>query len=373
MSGREVPIVWRGRAATAFVPDPLALFDHEPTAPLARRLERAAAALRRADEHLPADVLPLLRLLLRTEGLASSQIEGVRAPVGDVAAAELAPTPGTVAAHVAGNLNAVVTAIRDPGRLTVGRLDAWHALLMRDSPLAPEHVGAVRTAQSWVGGVSPLDAALVPPPAELVPGLLDDLVAFAERDDIDPVVQAAVAHVQFESIHPYADGNGRLGRVLLARVLARRLGLRNAPPVSVQISADRGGYLSGMTLWRLGTPEPWLSWCAEVVELSGTSSYALMDRLAALRRSWRDSLSAVRSDAAAWPLLDLLAAQPVLTAPLVAERLGISLVTARSALQLLHDREIVASYVPQHAGRPGRPARWWASPQVLALVADGSH
>lgn len=368
MSGREVPITWQGKATRAYVPEPLSGFDHEPTAQQARRLERAVAALRRADEHLPGQFLPLFRLLLRAEGIASSQVEGLRAPVGDVAAAELAPTPGTVAAHVAGNLDAVVAAIQDPGPLTLDRLDVWHAVLMRDSALGLEHVGAVRTSQSWVGGLSPLDAALVPPPPELVPELLADLVAYAERDDVDPIVQAAAVHVQFESIHPYADGNGRLGRVLLARVLTRRLGLRSPPPVSVRISTDRGGYLSGMTLWRCGEPGPWLSWCAEVIEASGTASYELVDRLADLQLSWRDRLTDVRSDAAVRPLLELLAAQPALTAPLVAERLGISLVTARSSLHLLEQRGVVTPYGLPHAGRPGRPARWWVSAEVLALV-----
>lgn len=370
MSGREVPITWRGKAARAYVPDPLTVFDHEPTAQQARRLERSAAALRRADEHLPDRWLPLFRLLLRAEGIASSQIEGLRAPIADVAAAELLPSPGTVAAHVAGNLDAVVMAIQDPGPLTPARLDAWHAVLMRDSALDPEQVGAVRTSQSWVGGLSPLDAALVPPPPELVPELLADLVAFAEREDVDPIVQAAAVHVQFESIHPYADGNGRLGRVLLTRVLSRRLGLRSPPPVSVRISSDRGGYLSGMTLWRLGEPAPWLTWCAEVIESSGAASHELVDRLTDLQLSWRDRLADVRSDAAVRPLLELLAAQPALTAPLVAERLNVSLVTARASLHLLEQRAIVEAYVPPPAARPGRPARWWVSREVLALV-DG--
>ena len=89
-------------------------------------------------------------------------------------------------------------------------------------------VGAYRTEQSWVGGTSPRDAAYVPPPPALIEELMDDLIAFANDDTLDPVTQAALVHAQFESIHPYADGNGRIGRVLIGWVLARRLDMRGA-------------------------------------------------------------------------------------------------------------------------------------------------
>ena len=141
----------------------------------------------------------------------------------------------------------------------------------------PRHlVGAYRAEQSWVGGTSPRDAAFVPPPPELVHGLMEDLVAFANDDSLDPVTQAAVLHAQFEIIHPFGDGNGRIGRVLIGWLLARRLGIALPPPVSVLIARDPGGYLAGLTLFRLGQLDPWVEWLAAALERSSDAAAGLM-------------------------------------------------------------------------------------------------
>lgn len=355
----------------AHVPDALAGNEDQPDARAARLLERAAGALRRADEHLPARFEPLFRLLLRAEGIASSDIEGLRAPLPEMGAAEVSPAPGTTAATVAANLRAVVEAVGDAqaGALDQAVVDRWHGTLMADSAhLAPEHIGAVRTQQSWVGGVSPLDAALVPPPPELVPALMLDLMEFANRADVDPVLQAAMVHVQFESIHPYADGNGRIGRILIGWVLTRRLELRSPPPVSVHISADRGGYLANMSLWRLGTHGPWITWFASIVNDAARSAFELVDRLDELQSRWSARLAGVRADASVWPLLELLPARPALTAAHAAEHLGVSQASAREALLLLEAEGIVTPFVPARAGARGRPRRWWVAHDVTALV-----
>jgi len=236
MPGREVVIDWHGRRAHAWVPGPLAKSSLVLSEPTVRRTEQAAASARRVTDALPPGWAPLARLLLRTEGVASSSIEGIRAPLSDVAAAEVDPSSGEAAGWVANNL-AVVTAAAAVGRaelLTTERVQDWHGRLMEGPHgwLPPEMVGAFRTVQGWIGGTSPLDAVLMTPPPEFVPDLMDDLLAYVNRDDVDAVTQAAVAHAQFESIHPYADGNGRIGRVLVAWILVRRLELAVPPPVS---------------------------------------------------------------------------------------------------------------------------------------------
>lgn len=104
----------------------------------------------------------------------------------------------------------------------------------------------------WVGGSTPLVAAHVAAVPEQIPELMDDLFAFVARDDIDPVSQAGIAHAQFETIHPFADGNGRLGRVLIGRILSQRLAVPVPPPISLSFAHDIGGYLSGLTLYRQG-------------------------------------------------------------------------------------------------------------------------
>lgn len=371
-AGREVPIDWNGRSVTAWVPAPLAARDLALSEATVRATERAAAAARAGSEALPAGWDALARLMLRAEGIASSYVEGVRAPAAEVALAELEPAAGGNAAWVADNLAATLDAIaeaRRGGALSVHSLHRWHRRLMAGvSSLPARSIGAIRDLPGWIGGTSPLDAALVVPPPELIGPLLDDLVAFANRaDPLDPVTQAAVAHAQFELIHPYADGNGRLGRMLVAWILTRRLQLRTPPPLSVRIAADIGGYLSGLTLFRLGHTEPWVGWFAQALLASANAERALLDGARELRSRWEAQLAGVRSDAAARRTLGLLPAHPVLDAATLARELSTSERAARNALETLCMHGILEPFQPPRAAR-GRPARWYLAAELLALA-----
>ena len=193
---------------------------------------------------------------------------------------------------------------------------------MTGSPTPERYVGVIRDEQGWIGGTSPLDAHLVTPPPSELPALLDDLVAFVNRADIDPVAQAAISHAQFEIIHPFADGNGRVGRVLVAWVLTRRLDLLVPPPVSVAIAADVGGYTSGLVLFRLGDHHAWIKWFADAVASGGRAQRALIVEVDHVKRNWRDRLASTdqrpRSDAAVYAALDLLPRRLVLTSGILA-------------------------------------------------------
>ena len=247
-------IRWNDHAARAWVPAPIARYEprlHEATA---RATERAAAAVQRAAEHLPPAWEPLA-VAAPGRGCRVSNIEGLRAPVALVAAAEIDDeADASDAAWIAGNLDAVVTALAAARHddLTVASLHEWHERLMRHSNLVPAMIGQFRASQGWIGGSSPLDAVYVPPPPAHVPGLMTDLVAYANRTDVDPVSQAAVIHAQFETIHPYGDGNGRIGRILVGWILVRRQQVVVPPPVSVSMARDVGGYLSGLYQFREG-------------------------------------------------------------------------------------------------------------------------
>lgn len=371
MSGTEVAIEWSGRPAMAWAPDPLADRDMAVRSDVVRRTERAIAAVRLADARLPVGWEPLARLLLRTEGVASSNIEGLHVRVADVAAAELdEDAVGGDAAWVADNLGAVTQALaaaRGGRRLTRKALHDWHTRLMRHSSLDPGMIGAFRPAQGWIGGSSPRDAVYVPPPPELVPGLMADLLRFVNRTDVDPVTQAAVAHAQFETIHPYGDGNGRIGRVLVLWVLSRRLRVAVPPPVSVLIARDPGGYLSGLYLFRTGELDAWVSWFAEVVRKAGEAAVEWADEVGTVLAGWQERLAGVRVDAAARAALAELPGHPVVSAAVVAERLGVSERSARSALAVLAERGIVEPFEVR-GGRPGRPRHWWVARDLVELA-----
>lgn len=329
---------------------------------------------------MPEDFAALARLLLRAEGVASSFIEGVTAPVVDIVLAEAdVRGPPSAAAWVAANLAAVSEAIAEAhaGPLTVETLCRWHRTLMTGSPTPAQHVGVLRSEQGWIGGTSPLDAHLVTPPSGEVPALIGDLIAYVDRDDIDPVAQAANAHAQFEIIHPFADGNGRVGRVLVAWILVRRLSLVTAPPVSARIAADVGGYSSGLVLFRLGDHNAWVRWFAEAVSGAGRAQQELVASVGRLQREWRERLAEpraesrrLRSDAAAWRLLNLLPRHPVLTGPVVASELDIPLKSANAALIDLVAAGVLVEYGTVQPSRPGRPSRLYASAELLGLTGS---
>lgn len=148
---------------------------------------------------------------------------------------------GTSAAWVASNLAAAREAIASARTtsLSVEALCGWHRTLMTGSPMPERFVGVIRDEQGWIGGHDPTDAYLVTSPPDELDPLLEDLVRYANSEDVDPVAQAAIAHGQFEIMHPFADGNGRVGRILVAWILTRRLSLVTPPPVSVAIRSGR--------------------------------------------------------------------------------------------------------------------------------------
>jgi Fic family protein len=344
------------------------------------RAARAQAAVEHGAEAMPEDYAALARLLLRAEGVASSFIEGVTAPVVDIVLAETDDRAGPSAAvWVAANLAAVTEALEEAhaGSLSVDSLCRWHRTLMTGSPTPSRHVGVVRDEQGWIGGTSPLDAHLVTPPPEHVPDLLDDLVAYVNRTDVHPVSQAALAHAQFELIHPFADGNGRVGRVLIAWILVRRLSLVTPPPVSTRITADVGGYSSGLVLFRLGEHDRWVQWFADAVSGAGRAQQELVTAVRELQRAWAERLAAprtgarrLRSNAAAWRVLELLPRHLVLTAPDVAPELGIPLKSASAALHDLVAANVLVEHGTVQPPGPGRPRRLYTSPELLGLAGS---
>lgn len=384
-AGREVPIVWRGRRVHAFVPALLADRDLTLSSATVARTATAATELAHAAAALPEDREPLARLLLRAEGVASSYIEGIAAPVVDVVLAEAdLPVQADAATWVAANLEALSGAVHGTRAEPTGSplsteiLCQWQRAVLAGSPTPARHVGVLRAEQGWIGGHDPTDAHLVTPPPDALPALVDDLVDFANRDDVDPVAQAAVAHAQFELVHPFADGNGRVGRVLVAWVLARRLNLVVPPPVSVAIVADVGGYSSGLTLFRLGDHDRWVHWFADAVTAGGRAQQALVAEVAALKDGWRRRLEGtprsdghrrLRGDATAWRILELLPRHLVLTTVIVSDALVITNKAANTSLRQLADMGVLLEYGTLNRGR-GQPAKLYVSRELLALAGS---
>ncbi|MEA3078544.1 MAG: hypothetical protein QOF60_3452 [Actinomycetota bacterium] len=368
--GAAVAVPWEGRSVDAWRPPAIGAAVPALTSATVRASERAAGAITRMGD-LAHSFEVVARLLLRAEGIASSAIEGVRAPAGDIALAEAAgvEAAGETAGWVAGNLAVVGDALAMPGPLDAELLWAWHRRLMRGAGLDPAFLGAWRDRVGWVGGANPLLAAHVAAPDGDLPALMDDLFAFVARDDLDPVTQAAIAHAQFETIHPFADGNGRLGRVLVARVLAHRLDIEVPPPVSIQMARDIGGYLSGLALYRQGHVDAWVRWFAGAVEAAANRSGEVLGAVADLQARWESSLASVRADAAARRLVHHLPARPAISVAAAAAAAGVSEQAARVAIGQLVERGILRPAAPKSSTGPGRPRGWWVADELLALFS----
>ncbi|MGH9200607.1 MAG: Fic family protein, partial [Vicinamibacterales bacterium] len=170
-----------------------------------------------------------------------------------------------------------------------------------------------------IGGnnYNPCAADFVPPPPEEVKRLLRDLCTFSARDDLPPLVQAAIAHAQFETIHPFDDGNGRTGRALVQVILrGRRLASTFTPPMSVIFARNKRRYIDGLTLFRQDDIAAWLEIFATAAVQASKLAHRYVSAVTRLQDEWRVQLaehSSPRSDSAAWTLIDTLPAHPIIT------------------------------------------------------------
>jgi Fic family protein len=320
----------------AFVPTTLALLPVSLEGTVAGVVSEAEAAIRGLNDAAHPALAPLARLLLRTESIASSKIEGLEAGVRELARAEAdieaggraKPTIREVLANIEAMELALKEAVATP-RFALAQIVAIHRRLMERAPSARRIAGQVRTSQNWIGGndYNPCGADFVPPPPEEVRALLDDLCDALDSDLLPPIVQAALVHAQFETIHPFADGNGRAGRALIHVVLKRRgLAPGYVPPISVVLAAHRDRYIEGLTRFRGDRVSEWIEHFAAAASTSAKLAEAYLGEVRKLTEKWRAKLrarpNAPRADAAAWAVIDILAGHPVITAPVAAAAAG---------------------------------------------------
>jgi Fic family protein len=311
----------------AFIPEPISGLQLALPGDVAGVVSEAEKAVAELNRGAGPALMPLARFLLRTESIASSKVEGLRVETRALARAEARQeTGGSVgpqAAEILANIDAMQLAIERAVTVQAIReedlQDIHGRLLARD--LRAEIAGRFRESQNWIGGndYNPCGADFVPPPNEEVRPLLADLCAFCNDDTLPPLVQAAVAHAQFETIHPFEDGNGRTGRALVQVILRRRgLAPTFVPPVSVVLARDKNLYIKGLTLFREDRIPEWLqTFAAATAQAAGLAAHYVAE-VSALQEQWRQQLrehSNPRSDAAAWAIIDVLPAQPIITVP----------------------------------------------------------
>lgn len=320
--------------------------------------ERAVGALQTAARDL-GDIESLTRVLLRAEAVGSSYIEGLRVGPRRLARAAFAASVGLdpsddTARAVLGNIDTLHCALelaRTADAITLQDLCDLHARLLagtRDAAWG----GVLRTEQNWIGGITPCSAAYVPPPHPEVRPLLEDLCSYLSRTDHPALMQAALAHAQFETIHPFVDGNGRLGRALIHLVLRRR-GLAGdaMPPFSLALAQRADTYINGLIAFRHETPADhpeahaaavaWISLFTAEMLRACEETDAFTQAIFALTTQWRAAVGKVRAGSALDALIGVLPGLPVLTVDTAAALIGRSQPRTNAAVARLVEAGVI--------------------------------
>lgn len=358
-SRRSTPSSFRA----AVVP-PIAATGLQLPGDVAADLDEATRLLATFDAGGAGEIAPFASVLLRSESAASSQIENLTSSARALAEAEIGEGNRANAGVILGNVRTMQAALDLAGRLDEAAVLAMHRALMAQQ--TQHRPGRWRDQQVWVGGspLHPGDADYVPPVAADVPALMADLVAFMDRDDLPPLALAALAHAQFETIHPFTDGNGRTGRALLHSVLLHTGAIhRVTVPISAGLLAIRDDYFAALTAYRRGEVEPILRCVAEASRNGTLIGEHLVGTLRGVRAQWSELVTA-RAGSASWAVLDLLVRQPVVTARVVIRELGVSAPTAQAALRRLVDDGVLLESTGHRRNRVYR------APAVLRALDD---
>lgn len=334
--------------ASAFVPDPLPpsiRYDDE----MVNRLNAATLAVGQLDglvEELPNPYL-LVRPLQLREAVASSKIEGTQTELRQLLLFQAAEQPEDAphdVREVDNYTRALAYGTSQPPdrRLSVGLMKEMHRLLMNGVRGERQHPGELRRTQVWISGDGATihEARFVPPPPTALIGLLEDLERFIDRDSpLPPLIRLALVHYQFETIHPFEDGNGRLGRLLIPLLMVR-WGLMSQPALYVSdfFNVHRDLYVDG--LWnvsRFGMWREWIDLFVLAVRMQALDSFDRARRLSTLRRTYEDRYKSGRTLATMLQIVDMLFERPAVTVPMVEQRLGVTYPTAAKWVRQLVD------------------------------------
>jgi Fic family protein len=357
----------RGGAFLAYVPDALVTRPLVVSGALAHKAAEAEAAVRAVSSDIDRPLDGIARFLLRSEAIASSQIEGITPSPQQVALAELAQDEpvkgfGDQARLVANNITVVRTATSDlvaRPAVSVSDIVALHAVLLPD-----ERFHGLRSVQNWIGGSNwnPLSAQFIPPVPARVEALMADLVEYLNGSVHAPLVQAALLHAQFETVHPFVDGNGRVGRALIHTVLGRRgLAPRAVLPVSLVLATLSDQYVAGLTAFRhegdpgsaagVAAVESWLNVFLDATIIAAEQARLIAQELELLRAEWAQRVAdhratrglreTPRADSATTRILGVLTKVPVMTTATAQRVLKISFPAARAALEELADAGVL--------------------------------
>lgn len=360
-SSRKQALLQRGPYYATVVPE-IAAASFVISPQVQSHAEDAAVALARFDAEVGQMVAPFAAMLLRSEAASSSQIENLTAAPATILKAEygLGETPNS--ALIVSNQKAMSAAIAVSGEMSVASVLTMHKTLMAQAD--PRNAGILRTEQVWIGGsnLSPHGAKYIAPEHHAVPDLMADLMQFAQRLDLSAIIQASLVHAQFETIHPFTDGNGRTGRALVHAML-HRLGVTKSitAPVSAGLLKDTSRYFEALSQYRAGDIEPIINVFADAAFEAVDNGRQLARDIQEARMRWQTMIP-MRSGAGATKVMENLLEQPIVSRGSASELLGTTPANAQLAIDRLVDAGILSQL-----GNGKRNRIWQATDVVLAL------
>ena len=322
----------------------------------------ASLEISRFDQEVGSEISNFATILLRSESASSSQIENLTAGAKAIALAQIGDTTKRNASMIVANARAMNRALELANHLDEASIISMHEALLGNTH--PEWTGRWRTEQVRIGGISVHQARFVPPHHDRVPAAMTDLVKFFRRLDVPTFEQAAIAHAQFETIHPFPDGNGRVGRALIhAMFKNRELARRVTVPVSAGLLSDTEAYFESLNEYRQGNPVAIIELMARATFVAIDNGRLLASDLRDLSEEWRARLKP-RSGSASQKLMELVLRQPAIDASHVRNELTVVQSTADNAIGRLVDAGILTEVSGYRRNR-----RWIATEVVNALDA----
>lgn len=321
----------------------------KPTIPsaIASAMDDALREIAALDEIYGDHLASLSTLLLRAESVASSKIENENASVDDYARALHGIRSNSSATSMVAStkaLDALIKSVQDGGSIKLPSIYRAHGILMADEPSERAHAGKPRAMQNWIEGsdYSPRGATYVPPPPRMVESYMDDVIRFANRTDVGILTQAAIAHAQFESIHPFTDGNGRIGRALINTIMRKRGATKRiVVPLASAIVARRQDYFDALTAYRKGDATPIISAFSTGSIIAAQEARTSAKRLADMPQHWRELTGSPRKGSAAAKILNNLLNDPVFSADEVEARIGGATSSIYAAIGKLHQSGVI--------------------------------
>jgi Fic family protein len=359
----------RGFGYRAYVPAPIAEQAFLLESDIAAAAANAEQACRELSGEPPelGNFETLARQLLRAESAASSRIEGLVLSHRRLAKAAFSESHDITAQSVLANVRALERAVdlaASVEPLAPEHLIEVHRILFAGTR-GERHGGRIREEQNWIGGAasSPRGAELIPPPPELVSELLADLCLFCNRLDLPAAIQAAIAHVQFETIHPFFDGNGRVGRALILVILRRRgLAKSYLPPVSLALAGNADRYVAGLGSWRRGEDDDWYSVFIDALFRSASGARHFATDVADLQKRWIEQAGSPRRGSGPRRLIEVLPSQPIVDVKTAAELLGGTAERARQTVGRLERAGVLSRT------NVGRRSRAWECVGLFDLL-----